>query len=169
LLTSFQAKKELARKEGRLLTKKQKEEQKMAEIRKQALLASGVQIEGLQQGGASTKKVVYGSRDRKKKGPAAKDDSPAPESRPRTPEPAAAVPAPHPEEAKGSNAEDKDDWEASSDEGEKEPEKPAAAAEPVPDVKSDWDDSSDEEGKSTPAPAPVKKGMSQCRNSFTSR
>ncbi|KAG5221485.1 eukaryotic translation initiation factor [Salix suchowensis] len=43
------AKREVARKEGRLLTKKQKEERAMAELRKKALLQSGVQIEGLQQ------------------------------------------------------------------------------------------------------------------------
>ncbi|KAF7354856.1 Tr-type G domain-containing protein [Mycena sanguinolenta] len=138
------AKRELAKKEGRLLTKKQKEEKAMAEIRKQALLASGVQIEGLQQasgsGAPAAKKVVYGNR--KKKGPAnaAKDASPAPESRPRTPEPVApAEPEPKPEP--------EDDWEASSAEEEATP-----APVSVPGVKDSWDASSDEED--TPSPPP---------------
>ncbi|GLB33308.1 putative translation-initiation factor 2 [Lyophyllum shimeji] len=138
------AKRELAKKEGRLLTKKQKEEQRMAEIRKQALLASGVQIEGLQapSTNGAPKKVVYGSR--KKKAPAAKDASkdvsPAPESRPLTPEPPKEEPKPVEEV--------KDEWDASSAEEEV---KPAAA----PDVKDDWDASSEEEEEVKPAPAPV--------------
>ncbi|KAJ7179623.1 hypothetical protein C8R46DRAFT_1074294 [Mycena filopes] len=143
------AKRELAKKEGRLLTKKQKEEKAMAEIRKQALLASGVQIEGLQQasgsGAPAVKKVVYGNR--KKKGPAtaAKDASPAPESRPRTPEPAAPVAAPVVEPT----AEVEDDWEVSSAEEDtvKTPGVPAG-------VKDSWDASSDEED-ATPPPPPV--------------
>ncbi|KAN0140215.1 hypothetical protein V8E53_002111 [Lactarius tabidus] len=53
------AKRELAKKEGRFLTKKQKEDQRAAEIRRQALLASGVQIEGLQQPGALPKRPIY--------------------------------------------------------------------------------------------------------------
>jgi translation initiation factor 5B len=141
----LQAKRELAKKEGRLLTKKQKEEKAMAEIRKQALLASGVQIEGLQQasgsGAPAVKKVVYGNR--KKKGPAnvAKDASPAPESRPRTPEPVAPTPVVEPK------AEAEDDWEASSAEEETAP--PAG-------VKDSWDASSDEEEAAPPPPpAPV--------------
>ncbi|KAJ7727887.1 hypothetical protein B0H16DRAFT_1677210 [Mycena metata] len=140
------AKRELAKKEGRLLTKKQKEEKAMAEIRKQALLASGVQIEGLQQasgsGAPAVKKVVYGNR--KKKGPtsAAKETSPAPESRPRTPEPATPVAAPVVEP----KAEVEDDWEASS--AEEDVKTPAAG------VKDSWDASSDEED-AAPAPPPV--------------
>lgn len=148
------AKREQLKKEGKLLTKKQKEEQHRAEIRKQALLASGVQIEGLQQSSgapAGAKKVVYGNR--KKKGPAAKDASPAPESRPRSPEPTP-TPPPEPvkakEEEKAEEAAAKSDWEASSDE---EPEPKPAAESPA--VKSDWDASSDEEDAPTPAPAPA--------------
>ncbi|KAF8803929.1 hypothetical protein BYT27DRAFT_7259912 [Phlegmacium glaucopus] len=115
------AKRELAKKEGRLLTKKQKEEKHLAEIRKQALLASGVQIEGLQQpsgsGPPAVKKVVYGNR--KKKGPVVKDVSPAPESRPRSPEPVASPSPPlveKPVEAIQGDGDAKSDWEASSDE-----------------------------------------------------
>ncbi|KAF8169499.1 hypothetical protein BJ912DRAFT_933806 [Pholiota molesta] len=150
------AKRELAKKEGRLLTKKQKEERQMAEIRKQALLASGAQIEGLQQasgtGPPAAKKVVYGNR--KKKGPGGKDASPAPESRPRSPEsePASPVVAPtpapapvQPTETKASTEAAKSDWEASSDEEEAKPATPPAG------VKDDWDASSDEE-KAAPPP-----------------
>ena len=54
-----QAKREVAKKEGRLLTKKQKEEQRVAELRKQALLASGVQIEGLQSFDLDIDPMVY--------------------------------------------------------------------------------------------------------------
>ncbi|KAG6824060.1 hypothetical protein H0H93_002610, partial [Arthromyces matolae] len=113
------AKRDLAKKEGRLLTKKQKEEKQMAEIRRQALIASGVQIEGLQQQGTAgaPKKVVYGNR--KKKGPAAKDStskeaSPAPESRPRTPEPPKAEPTKPVEE-------ERDEWDVSSEDEEAKP------------------------------------------------
>ncbi|KAF7330874.1 Tr-type G domain-containing protein [Mycena venus] len=138
------AKRELAKKEGRLLTKKQKEEKAMAEIRKQALLASGVQIEGLQQasgsGAPAVKKVVYGNR--KKKGPtAAKEASPAPESRPRTPEPVAPAETP----AVEPKAEPEDDWEASSAEEETAPAPPG--------VKDSWDASSDEEDAPPPPPS----------------
>ena len=117
----------------------------MADIRKQALLASGVQIEGLQQASGSAppaaKKVVYGNR--KKKGPGAKDVSPAPESRPRSPEPVPAAPV---EPAETNDA--KSDWDADSDKDEPQPE----AAPPV-DVKDDWDASSDEEGAAPPPPS----------------
>lgn len=131
------AKKELARKEGRLLTKKQKEEKAAAERRKQALLASGVQIQGLQnQNAGAPKKVVYDNR--KKKGPAAavtKNNTPTPTaSRPITPPPA------EPEQ------DVKDEWDASSEE-----EKPAVKNEE--DVKSDWDADSDEDKPAPPAPA----------------
>ncbi|KAJ7265927.1 hypothetical protein B0H12DRAFT_1100146 [Mycena haematopus] len=120
----------------------------MAEIRKQALLASGVQIEGLQQasgsGAPAAKKVVYGNR--KKKGPinVAKDASPAPESRPRTPEPVAPVETPVVE----SKVEPEEDWEASSAEEETAPAAP-------PGVKDSWDASSDEEDAAPPPPPPV--------------
>ncbi|KAF9449567.1 hypothetical protein P691DRAFT_774614 [Macrolepiota fuliginosa MF-IS2] len=133
------AKREVAKKEGRLLTKKQKEERQMAEIRRQALLASGVQIEGLQQASNSgaPKKVVYGNR--KKKPATQKDASPAPDSRPRSPEPIPApIPAPTAEEAPKAevNKEVESDWEKESDEGKKAPELQ---------VKDSWDASSDEE------------------------
>lgn len=147
LLTSIQAKRELAKKEGRLLTKKQKEEKQMAELRKQALLASGVQIEGLQHapgsGPPAGKKVVY-SNQRKKKGPAAKDGSSAPDSRPRTPEPSFETPSPAPSvhaelaEEKVENEDAKSDWEANTEEEGVKSQIPTS-------VKDSWDDSSEEE------------------------
>lgn len=128
-------KKELAKKEGRLLTKKQKEERAMAEIRKKALIASGVQIEGLQQQqtGGPPKKVVYGNRKKNVK-------KEVTESRPRTPEP-----EPEPELPKEQAKEDvngkgaaKDDWDASSEEENEDTKK-------LEGVKDDWDASSEEE------------------------
>jgi len=150
------AKREVAKKEGRLLTKKQKEEKQMAEIRKQALLASGVQIEGLQQasgtGPPAVKKVVYGNR--KKKGPGAKDASPVP-SRPRSPETVEGrTPTPPPAQVKpteAANGDAKSDWEASSGEEEV---KPEASASATPDVKDDWDASS-EDDEARPPPKSV--------------
>jgi len=123
----------------------------MAELRKQALLASGVQIEGLQQqasgsGPPAPKKVVYGNR--KKKGPATKDESPAP-SRPRSPEPVQEVKAtPSPvNDTQEKTGDAKSDWDASSDE--EEPAQPLAPA--PPSVKDDWDASSEEDEKKKPS------------------
>ncbi|TFK22197.1 hypothetical protein FA15DRAFT_596525 [Coprinopsis marcescibilis] len=155
------AKREQLKKEGKFLTKKQKEERQMAEIRKQALLASGVQIEGLQASGsgpAAGKKVVYGNR--KKKAPGAKDASPA-QSRPRSPEP---TPTPPPASVASSSKQDdepKSDWEASSDGEDTKPaaQAPAAAAE----VKDSWDASSDEEEAPAPAPATKASGKTAAK------
>lgn len=133
------AKRELAKKEGRLLTKKQKEDQRAAEIRRQALLASGVQIEGLQQPGASSKRPIYGNR---KRGGPAKGSSPAPDSVPQTPEPLqskelASEPTPELESgqspAESVSDDVQDDWEASSEE----------TAPLQAEMKESWDDSSD--------------------------
>ena len=164
-LKLFQAKRELARKEGRLLTKKQKEEQRNAELRKQALLASGVQIEGLQPtSGSAPKKIVYGSR--KKKPVGQKDASLTPESRSQTPEPTSQfIEAPQSGDEKRSNSslveslmEEKEtqavvtnSWDASSDE-----EKTV-----TPDVKDSWDVSSDEENASPATAPPVAIGKSR--------
>ncbi|OBZ71972.1 Eukaryotic translation initiation factor 5B [Grifola frondosa] len=152
---TYGAKREIAKKEGRLLTKKQKEEQRAAELRKQALLASGVQIEGLQQSGSSQapKKVVYGNRKKKgpasatESGPATREPSPVREQKPSTPTPApASIPAAA--AAEENAGELKEDWEASSDE--EESKSPTG-------VKDSWDASSDEEeprappAKATPA------------------
>ncbi|KAK7051356.1 eukaryotic translation initiation factor 5B [Paramarasmius palmivorus] len=149
------AKRELAKKEGRLLTKKQKEERAMAEMRKQALLASGVQVEGLQQGGGAPKKVNYGAR--KKKGPSTKDSSPAPESRPETPAPATPVITEKPlEPQQPEKGAEKDDWDASSDEEE------AAPTVAPESVKDSWDASSDdEEEKEKKPPAKAANGTAK--------
>ena len=137
-----------------MLTKKQKEEQRAAEIRKQALLASGAHIEGLQHA-APSKRPVYGNR---KKGGSAKGASPAP-SIPQTPEPphpkelapeASPTPEPEPSQEEKVTQDVPDDWEASSAE-EKVP--------PAVEVKESWDDSSEEEGP-VPAPTPAPKPTS---------
>ncbi|EIW62251.1 translation initiation factor eIF5B [Trametes versicolor FP-101664 SS1] len=148
------AKREQLKKEGKLLTKKQKEELRSAELRKQALLASGVQIEGLQQGGGEprAKKVVYDNR-KKKKGPASaasgshpgtRDPSPVREEKRAAPKPTPAVAAPEPEPTTPVDDDDvKDSWDASSDEEEKKDE----------DVKDSWDASSGDETEEAPKPA----------------
>ncbi|KAF8131166.1 hypothetical protein EV363DRAFT_1584023 [Boletus edulis] len=150
-------KRELAKKEGRLLTKKQKEEKAAAERRRQALIASGVQIEGLQQPSgllSAGKKVVYASR--KKKGPMSKDKdsapaSPALESRPLSPAPVTASPSPSPALTELPNTTDgvKDEWDASSAEEDD-------GAAPTPAVKEDWDASSEDEVNAAPPPSESK-------------
>ena len=134
------------------MTKKQKEEQRAAELRKQALLASGVQIEGLQQQNTSqtSKKVVYGNR--KKKGPVNAAGGSGPTTREPSVEPASPAPVTEvlPAEVVAPTAEAvKDDWDASS-EGEESK---------IPEgIKESWDASSDEEVE---RPASQPKGKMQ--------
>ena len=113
-----------------------------------------MQIEGLQQPGASSKRPIYGNR---KRGGLAKGGSPAPDSVPQTPEPGQPKELAHePETETEPNAEIEleqapeesavddvaNDWEVSSEE-------------PTPaDMKESWDDSSEEE-EAEAAPAPV--------------
>ncbi|KAJ5085907.1 Eukaryotic translation initiation factor 5B [Penicillium argentinense] len=59
-------KKEQLRKEGKLLSKAQREAQLRNEMRMKQMLASGVQVAGLQEGGAEKKRPVY--ENKKKKG-----------------------------------------------------------------------------------------------------
>lgn len=131
------------------MTKKQKEDQRLADLRKQALLASGVQVEGLQApgGGSSGKKVVYTNRKKDNKKPVVADSknaSPAP-SLPATPV-AASNALPDPE---ATRQEEKDEWDESSED-----EAPAAA-----EVKDEWDVSSEEEEPSKPTAATSTKGI----------
>lgn len=147
------------------MTKKQKEERAAAELRRQALLASGVHVEGLHQPSdflaTGTKKVVYSNR--KKKPTAAETtspspSSPAPSSRPLTPEPE--TPLEPAEESVSKVPGVKDDWDASSDEEDSKPSMTSG-------VKDAWDDSSEEEDTPTKptsaakvskeAPKPVAK------------
>jgi translation initiation factor 5B len=146
----LEAKRELAKKEGRLLTKKQREDKVLAERRKEALLASGVQIEGLQQAtghdAPAGKKVVYGNR--KKKGLELREALSAPGSRPISPAPVAQIAQMPVESSKeGEQVQDdvKDAWDVSSDERE-------TSAAVVGSVKDSWDASSDEEGNAPPSP-----------------
>ncbi|GAA5986329.1 hypothetical protein JCM10908_003705 [Rhodotorula pacifica] len=145
------AKKEQLKREGKLLTPKQKAERAAAEARRQALLSAGnVTIAGLQQQEADApRKVSYGKRERannKKPAAAAEQEAPAAvaEKKEDKAAPAQAKAEPTPvqpakeEEKKDEEKEDdhdvKDSWDASSSEDE-------AKA----DVKDSRDASSDEE------------------------
>jgi len=106
------------------------------------------------------KKVVYGNR--KKKGPIAKEGSPASESRTRSPEPSSEAPSPAspapvelPAEEKAPDSDAKSDWEATTDEEEAKTLAPSG-------VKGSWDDPSDEDTSipakaAPPAKAPLPK------------
>ncbi|GEM08221.1 translation initiation factor 5B [Rhodotorula toruloides] len=156
-----QAKKEQLKREGKLLTPKQKAERAAAEARRQALLAAGnVTIAGLQEKpDRGPKKVSYGKRERAGGDKPQQTESPA-ESKPASPEPPKeeiAKPAPAAEEKDEEEEDVKDSWDASSDD-EKE------------DVKDSWDASSDEEGekteeqKSAIVAKPATKGKSAAAN-----
>ncbi|TXT13736.1 hypothetical protein VHUM_01103 [Vanrija humicola] len=136
---------------GKLLTPKQKAERAAAEARKQALLASGVTVAALQDGGApAAKRPTYG-----KKKPAGKQQQQAKTpSQPATPAEPATPPPAKAEEKKAD--EDEDDWDKSDDEV-------AAATAGVKDLKvedkkeeseDDWDKSSEDEAPPPPKAAP---------------
>lgn len=119
----------------------------MAEIRRKALLDSGVKIEGLQQQNASPndstapKKVVYGSR--KKKGPAAASTKEEPVTKV---EEKAEVEVPQ-NAVTTENNDVGDDWEVSEDEENA-------------GVKDSWDASTDEEPPVSEPAKPPPKGTS---------
>ncbi|GAA5955764.1 hypothetical protein JCM8115_006845 [Rhodotorula mucilaginosa] len=154
-------KKEQLKREGKLLTPKQKAERAAAEARRQALLSAGnVTIAGLQQQEADApRKVSYGKRERANNKKPAAPASPAEEKAPaaaaeaKKEEEKAAPAQAQAEEKKDDEQEDvKDSWDASSSEDE-------AKA----DVKDSWDASSDEEEeeqeeKKKPAPAAAPAG-----------
>ncbi|KAI5479790.1 hypothetical protein MNV49_002602 [Pseudohyphozyma bogoriensis] len=137
------AKQDRLRKEGKLLTPKQKAEKAAAEARLKALMASGAVVAGLNRGeeeGAAPapKRVVYA---KKKRGPQAEKKEEA------APAPVEEVKPAVEEKAEDDDDDVKDSWDAESEE-----EKPAEKD----DVKDDWDASSEEEEeKPAPAPAPV--------------
>lgn len=140
--------KEQLRKEGKLLTPKQKAELKLAEQRKQALLASGnITVAAMQSDKPADKprRVVYDNR--KKKSQSKAEEAPEPQpmaeeaSEPKSESQPVKEPAP-------ANEDDdtKDDWDASSEE----------------DVKDDWEQESEEEAEPAPSkdevePAPSKE------------
>jgi translation initiation factor 5B len=70
-----QAKKEQLRKEGKLLTKAQKEAQQRAQLRLQQMIDAGVKVEGLmnKEGESKAKRPVYDNR-KKKKGPQSQEE-----------------------------------------------------------------------------------------------
>lgn len=135
------------------MTKKQKEELRVAELRKQALLASGVQVEGLQQQGAAPKKPVYDNRKKKKgTGAATSNTASGPVTREPSPErDASSAPPQTPTKEAPAKVEGvKDDWDANSED-----ETPKTAE----GVKDSWDDSSDDEKSAS-------KSSSECVHNF---
>lgn len=166
---SLQEKREIAKKEGRLLTKKQKEERAAAELRREALLKSGVIVEGLQQGGSAPaqKKVSYGSRKKKPGQTAAPSVADTASPAPGTPEPlheedeAPATPAKTEEKA-----EDSDAWDASDSDGDAKspaPVPPTPQADGDDDSPDDWEKDSDDE----PPAKPAANGKSGAFSSLT--
>lgn len=121
-----------------MLTDKQKKERAQAELAKQALIASGVRIEGLERGSTGTtgpKRVVYGNKKKKPTQPGATGSVAGP-SEPSTPDVRTSQSLPDALEP------------------------PSAAATPstptvdIPeDVKDEWDVSTDEEDAPSAAPA----------------
>ncbi|CEP18072.1 hypothetical protein [Parasitella parasitica] len=152
-------KKEQLRKEGKLLTKAQKEAQRLAQARHEQLLASGnVRVQALEEDGQKPKKVVYGNK--KKKGPtkeeqekkkqeAAEKKRLEEEEKKRKEEEEAR------KAAEAQESED-DDWENAAVSSDEEQEKKKEDS----DLNSDWDASSDEEDEKKPA-APEKKAPAQ--------
>ncbi|KAG2231544.1 hypothetical protein INT48_005047 [Thamnidium elegans] len=127
-------KKEELRRQGKLLTKAQKEAQQKAQLRHAQLLASGhIRVQALEESDDKPKKVVYGNK--KKKGPTKEEQekkkAEAAEKK-RLEEEKKRLE----EEAKAAAAEECNDWDASSDEEEKKPAAkaaaPAKAATPAP-------------------------------------
>ncbi|GAA5882713.1 hypothetical protein JCM16303_006557 [Sporobolomyces ruberrimus] len=184
------AKKEQLKKEGKLLTPKQKAERAAAEARRQALLGSGVVIAGLQKDGENEhqpKKVTYGSRKRGGQQQKKEEESPAPapvveEKKKVEEKPVAAAKVEEPKKEDEDEEDVKDSWDASSAEEEEDKEE---------EVKDSWDaSSSDEEeeekkveekkpapkptngksnGKAAPAPAAGKKQPPAVQSSVPSK
>ncbi|KAG8972858.1 hypothetical protein FRC05_009497 [Tulasnella sp. 425] len=150
---------EQLKKDGLILTAKQKKERAAAEMRRQALIASGAVVAAQAEKGASTSggapKFKYGAKakgQKQSKAPSTvtSDSTPASpavteSTLPPAPEPTPAAPSPVEKPATKDSWDDSDEEEAA----------PAAAASPAPAVKDDWDASSDDEA-SAPAPAPTK-------------
>ena len=147
-------KREELRKKGLLLSKKQKEQQRLAAIRHEQLLAAGnITVAGLSgdtTDGQKPKRPVYGNRKRGKKDQERAPESPAQEA-PKVEEPVveppkAEIPPPKaepPKEEKPAEEEVADNWED-------------AAAE-------SWEDNFDEDGniKEAPKKAPLENGKAE--------
>ncbi|TIB35200.1 hypothetical protein E3P86_02718 [Wallemia ichthyophaga] len=153
------AKREQLKKEGKYLTDKQKKEKAAGEARRQALLASGVRVAGLEDGESKPKKPTYGKKPAKGK----QQQQPS-QSNEKAHEPKKeAEPAPVPEPAE----EKEDRWDATSSEDEGKDEKKAESQTAGDPGLDDWDASSDEEKdqdkKAEPAapPAPAKPANDQ--------
>ncbi|KAJ1927164.1 eukaryotic translation initiation factor 5B [Tieghemiomyces parasiticus] len=154
------ARKEQLRKEGKLLTKSQKEAQKRAQARLQQLLDSGVQVAGLQESGGTSsgkgKKASYSKR--KNKGKGASETEAVTESLKGlavTPTPPVETPA------AAEDDDDEDDWEKLLEsDPEPEPEvkeEGEGSAEDSDDEDSDDDSDSDEEATAAEREAQRRK------------
>ncbi|KAJ1919292.1 eukaryotic translation initiation factor 5B [Mycoemilia scoparia] len=139
------AKREELKKAGKLLTKAQKEEKRRQELRLQSLLASGVQIAGLDEEGQKRKKPVYTTKSKKKQ----QEQSPKPEEKKAKDEPKNEnKPKAVEEDKKDEDDEEKvDDWEAllSSGDEAQETKKGGSAAATKEESKDDDDDDDDED------------------------
>ncbi|ORX39684.1 hypothetical protein BD324DRAFT_614592 [Kockovaella imperatae] len=140
--------------EGKLLTPAQKREREIAEQKKQAMLASGMIVAGLQ-GGASTerKKPVYGKK--KGKGPV---KPAATKEEPETPQPAA--PASSAAAAAPEEDDEEDDWaQEEKDTAEVDDLVNGVGKVKIDDV-DDWDQSEDEVKPEPKVAAPTKTAPS---------
>ncbi|KAG9019509.1 hypothetical protein FRB90_001170 [Tulasnella sp. 427] len=167
------ARREQLKKDGLILTAKQKKERAAAEMRRQALIASGAVVAGQADKAASgsgggAPKFKYGGKSKGQKQTKAPSSTVASDSTPASPAiseatlPSVAEPVPSPSKAVEKPAA-KDSWEDSDEEEAAPPAAPAAQS----GVKDDWDASSDEEptpahAKAEPAkkaaPTPAGKG-----------
>ncbi|KAG2194418.1 hypothetical protein INT47_003129 [Mucor saturninus] len=149
-------KKEELRRQGKLLTKSQKEAQRIAQLRHEQLLAAGhIRVQALEETDEKPKKIVYGNKKKKgptkeeqerKKAEAAEKKRLEEEEKKRLEEEA--------KKAAAEESEEEDDWEKALESSDEEVKKEEE------DLDSDWDASSAEEEEEKPAPkaaAPAKK------------
>lgn len=154
-------KRELAKKEGRLLTKKQKEAKAAAEARRNAPLQAGVVIAGLQEDGPPAdkpKKVVYGKKKKPAASAANKTVTGSTVSTPTTavaelPEVKELSPKAEAAVIVRGEEEEKDDWDVSSQDESKPDDRSKEG------VKDSWDASSSDGEKKKKAAVPTKPGM----------
>lgn len=148
-------KKEQLRKEGKLLTKAQKEAQRLAQMRHEQMLAAGhIRVQALEDNDNKPKKVVYGNK--KKKGPTkeeqekkkaeAAEKKRLEEEKKRKQEEEAKKAAAAAEES------EEDDWENALESSDEEAKK--SKDDEDEDVASDWDVSSNDEEEEEAKPAP---------------
>ncbi|KAG8906155.1 hypothetical protein FRB99_007469 [Tulasnella sp. 403] len=145
-----QARREQLKKEGKLLTPKQRKEKQQAELRRNALLASGVLVAGLAE---RPQTKASKSDNRRRRG--AKENvaaaSEASTSAPQSPAVGSKSLEELPPASLGVKTAERENWDDSEDESEK-PSAPVAAAE----IKDDWEDDSDDDKLSSAPNASTK-------------